>query len=60
MITDMVDALLIDLAWCVKTTEGTRSVLLSKMKRTIASDVAVAILEDMGFTVNVSIIDRIT
>ena len=55
MTTDMVDALLIDLAWCVKATEGTRSVYLPKMKRTIASDAAVAILEDMGFTVNVPV-----
>ena len=55
MTTDMVDALLIDLAWCVKATEGTRSVSLPKMKRTIASDAAVAILEEMGFTVNVPV-----
>lgn len=53
MTTDMVDALLIDLAWCVKATEGTRSVSLPKMKRTAASDDAVAALEELGFTVNV-------
>lgn len=55
MTTDMVDALLIDLAWCVKAKEGTQSISLPKMKRTIASDGAVAVLEELGFTVNVPI-----
>ena len=53
MTTDMVDALLIDLAWCVKATEGTRAVSLPKMKRTAVSDDAVAVLEELGFIVKV-------
>ena len=55
MTTDMVDALLIDLAWCVNANEGTRSVSLPKLKRTVSSDAAVAKLQELGWEVNVPV-----
>lgn len=48
--TSMVDALLIDMAYCIKTGG---SVIYLPNKRTAASDDAVAALEELGFTVNV-------
>lgn len=55
MTSDMVDNILIDLAWCVKANEGTRSVYLPKLKRTVSSDAAVAKLQELGWEVNVPV-----
>lgn len=55
MTSDMVDALLIDLAWCVNANEGTRSVSLPKLKRTVSSDAAVAKLQELGWKLNVPV-----
>mgnify|MGYP001774305506 CR=1 FL=1 len=52
---DMVDALLIDMANCIKTATGNKKIYLpSSVKRTTASDAAVAVLEELGFTITIT------
>ena len=55
MTSDMVDNILIDLAWCVNANEETRSVSLPKLKRTASSDAAVEKLQELGWKLNVPV-----